>query len=105
MRQKVKRIRPQLLVIPERDRIIEAFRRSCTAPVELITMELERNETLAKGDVIELYAFIRGFTGQLRHIMVGEDISVQKLIGGAEMLAMTASAHVRRMGYGRSRVA
>lgn len=102
MRQRVKRIRPQLLVIPNHADVVAAFKRACNAPVDLIAIELERNEK-ATGDVLQLFAYVAGFKGQLCHEMPGEHADPKKLIGAAEVLAQTASMVARRAINGRIR--
>jgi hypothetical protein len=93
---------PQLLVVPERDRVERALRANFAGPVRLVALELERNETQQFGEVLEMVVVVMkpapDHTVRLtvRHVMPGGEPNVRHLIGGAEVLGQRISQEFRR---------
>lgn len=95
---------PQLLVLPDRQRVESVLRHSCGAPVTIVALELERNETQAHGDVLELVTVVmfpapdhrKRLT--LRHVMPGGAPDIRQLIGGAEAAGQAIRMRFRRYG-------
>lgn len=93
---------PQLLVLPERVRVEAALVSNCRGPVEVLALELERNESVVHGQVLELVTVVRDPESRkrvtLRHVMPGGEPSLRELIGGAEAHGQTISMRFRRYG-------
>lgn len=102
--RKPPRSAPQLLVIPERDRIERVLRGACRGDLNLIALELERNQTLQYGEVNVLAAFVRkpGYTSgpglTIRHVMPAGEVTVGMLAAAAEALAATINLNFKRYG-------
>lgn len=97
-----------MLVIPNYDAVVAAFKRALTFDIKLVAIELERSETQRFGSVVELVAFTRNPALTIRHLMGTDDPVPARLIGAAEVLAQTASvAGRRKMGdqHGHQRFA
>lgn len=96
---------PQLLVLPERDWVERALRYSCGNPsVDVIALELERNESFVHGPVLELVVVVRfpppdaAKRLTLRHVMPGGEPDVRGLVGGAEASGQSIAMRFRRYG-------
>lgn len=95
---------PQLLVLPERDRIERALREACAGPLVVVALELERNESFQHGDVLEMVIVVRfpppddAKRLTLRHVMPGGEPGMRELIGGAEAAGQSISMRFRRYG-------
>lgn len=101
MRRPVRKL-PQLLVLPNRDKVERALVANCVGPIDVLALELERNESVVHGEVLELVTVVRdpdsGKRVTLRHVMPGGDPNVRELIGGAEAHGQTISMRFRRYG-------
>lgn len=95
--RKPPRSAPQLLSIPNREAVIAAFKRACTADMVLLDIELETHQSLAHGSGYKLVAFIKEHKLNAQHIMPGvrppDDHDLQQ---AAVMLAQTLSIGMRR---------
>lgn len=105
---RVKRIRPQLLVIPDRETVEQAFQKASSE--KSFNLELERNETLFHGEVLMLVAFVRnplGGTLTVSHVMPGaEEPSVAMLVDAARVLGNTIRIRFQKqVTNGRRRTA
>lgn len=95
---------PQLLVLPGRDRVERALRSVLVPSADVIALELERNHTLAAGDVIELVIVVRFPWPDnkkrltVRHVMPGSQPDMRELLSGAEALGQMVRMRFR--GYG-----
>ena len=95
---------PQLLVIPDRERVERLLRAACRGDLNLIALELERNQTLQFGEVNVLVAFVRkpgervGPGLAIRHMMPGGEVTARMLAGAAEALAATINLNFKRYG-------
>lgn len=96
---------PQLLVLPERAKVERSLRYACGNPaVDIIALELERNESFVHGNVLELVVVVRFPVPDhakrltLRHVMPGGEPSVRELIGGAEAAGQSIGMRFRRYG-------
>lgn len=95
---------PQLLVLPDRPRVEGALRQACGAPVTVVALELERNETQQHGDVLELVTVVmfpapdnrKRLT--LRHVMPGGEPDIRQLVSGAEAAGQAIRMRFRRYG-------
>jgi len=88
-----------LLSIPNREAVIAAFKRACTADMTLLDIELETHQSLVHGDGYKLVAFIKEHRLNAQHIMPGGRIPDQcDLQHAAMMLAQTLSIGIRRKG-------
>jgi hypothetical protein len=102
--RKPPRSAPQLLVIPDRDRIERVLRGACRGDLNLIALELERNQTLQFGEVNVLVAFVRkpgmvsGPGIAVRHMMPAGDVTAGMLGSAAEALAATINLNFKRYG-------
>jgi len=108
MRKPPKPAQLQLLVLPGRAKVEAALRAACRGPVDLVAVELERNETLHSGEVLELVVvvlFPRPDPGKtvrkrltVRHVMPGGEPNVRALVAGAEALGQAISGRFRVYG-------
>lgn len=95
---------PQLLVLPERQRVENALRYACAAPVDIVTIELERSESQAYGEVLELVSVVmfpepdQAKRLTLRHVMPGGEPDMRHILGGAEAHGQTIRMHFRKYG-------
>lgn len=95
---------PQLLVLPERDRVERALRPALAKDADIIALELERNRTLADGEVLELVVVVRFPYPDnkkrltVRHVMPGGRPDMRELISGAEALGQMVAMRFRRYG-------
>lgn len=99
---------PQLLALPERERVERALRAASRGPLEVVALELERNESFEHGEVLEFVAVVlfppdpagpgksRRLT--LRHVMPGGAPNMREIIGGAE--AIGQAIRIRFRSYG-----
>lgn len=95
---------PQLLVLPDRIRVEKALRYACGAPVNIAALELERNETQAYGEVLELVTVVmfpapddrKRLT--LRHVMPGGEPNLRHIVSGAEAAGQSIRMRFRRYG-------
>lgn len=95
----------QLLILPDRPKVECALRYACgNLDVDIIAIELERNESFVHGDVLELVVVVRFPAPDhakrltLRHVMPGGEPSVRELIGGAEAAGQSIGMRFRRYG-------
>jgi len=95
---------PQLLVLPDRPRVEAALRGACRGPLDIVALELERNESFVHGQVLEMVAVVRhpapheSIRLTLRHVMPGGQPNMREIVGGAEVLGQTISMRFRRYG-------
>lgn len=96
---------PQLLVLPWRARVERAVRLGCGNPeVRIVALELERNQSLALGDVLELVVVVffpephQSKRLTVRHVMPGRQANERGLTAGAEVLGQMIRMRFR--GYG-----
>lgn len=95
---------PQLLVLPDWPRVEAALRSACRGPLDIVALELERNESFVHGHVLEMVAVVRHPAPHeskrltLRHVMPGGQPNMREIVGGAEVLGQTIFMRFR--GYG-----
>lgn len=100
---------PQLLVLPEREKVDRALKAACAGPLAVVALELERNESLQHGAVLELVVVVRfpppddAKRLTLRHVMPGGEPSLRELISGAEAAGQSIAMRFRRYGGGWAR--
>lgn len=95
--RKPPRSAPQLLSIPNRDAVIAAFKRACTADMTLLDIELETHQSLAHGPGYKLVAFIKEHKLNAQHMMPGGRLPDEHdLQQAATMLAQSLSIGMRR---------
>jgi len=93
---------PQLLVLPERDKVECALRTACSGPLAVVALELERNESFHHGAVLELVIVVRfpppdeAKRLTLRHVMPGGEPNLRELMSGAEAAGQSIAMRFRR---------
>lgn len=98
---------PQLLVCPDRDRVERALRQAAGRPLDIVAIELERNDrwSAAAGFVFELVVTVRFPAPDqkqsivARHLMPGApEPDMRQIMNGAEALGQALRIRFRQYG-------
>lgn len=100
--QRPTRVRPQLLMVPNREKVERILHRcSRTGRLPIVAIELEREHSLANGDCIVLVVFVRNDSPgaalpiTCRHVMRGQEPDAHAIEGGAAQLGAAIARRLR----------
>lgn len=101
-RHRPERIRPQLLLVPNRAKVEQILHRcSRTGRLPIVAIELEREHSLANGPCIVLVVFVTNDNPNAvlpitcRHVMRGDEPDAQAIEAGARMLGPAIARRLR----------